>query len=156
MKYHQWTYAVIITLVMLGSLPNGLQAQQWSAAQKAVWSDVNTYWDLFAKGDVDGMLSYFDADYSGWDVNDPLPTGKTSTEKGLKHFLAGNEIVLYNIQPVAINVHDNFAIVHYYYSMTVKNAEGKERFNNGRWTDILLKKGGKWMLIGDHGGRSAN
>lgn len=156
MKYHQWIYAVIITLVMLGSLPDALQAQQWSAAQKAVWSDVTAYWDLFAKGDADGMLSYFHADYSGWDVNDPLPTGKAYTEKGLKHFLERNQIVLYNIQPVAINVHGNFAIAHYYYSMTFKNSEGKEISTGGRWTDILSKQGGKWMLIGDHGGRSAN
>jgi hypothetical protein len=26
----------------------------------------------------------------------------------------------------------------------------------GRWTDILMKKNGKWMLVGDHGGEVDN
>ncbi len=156
MKNKQRFYTVIIALVMFGSLAGTLQAQEWSGKQKEVWSNISTYWDLFAKGDADGMLSYFHADYNGWDVNDPLPSGKASTEKGLKHFLAGNQIVLHRIQPVAINVQGNFAIVHYYYNMTIKNAEGKESSSGGRWTDILRKEGDKWMLIGDHGGRSRN
>lgn len=142
---------IVISLLMLSG---AIQAQEWSAAQKAVWNDVSAYWQLFADGDADGMLSYFHKDYRGWDANDPLPRGKASTEKGLKHFLAGNKIVMHEIQPVAISVHGDFAIVHYYYSMMFKNADGKEVTTGGRWTDILSKQGGKWMLIGDHGGRS--
>jgi hypothetical protein len=25
----------------------------------------------------------------------------------------------------------------------------------GRWTDILMKQGDKWVMIGDHGGRTS-
>lgn len=154
MRQNKWYFAALITLMMLSSLPSVLRAQEWSASQKAVWKDVSAYWDLFASGDADGMLSYFHTDYSGWDVNDPLPAGKATAEKGLKHFLAGHQIVLHSIQPVAINVHGNFAIVHYYYSVTIKNAEGKENNSGGRWTDVLMKQGDKWMLISDSGGAS--
>lgn len=156
MRCTKWFYAAIIALVMLVCLPNALQAQEWSAAQKAVWNNVTAYWDMFAKGDADGMLSYFHADYQGWDMNDPLPGNKAETEKGIKHFLKDNSIVMYNIKPVGINVQGNVAIVHYYYEMTIMNAEGKENNTRGRWTDVLMKQGDKWLLIGDAGGRSAN
>ncbi len=49
----------------------------------------------------------------------------------------------------------NVAIVHYYYSTLIKNVEGKERNRSGRWTDILMKQGDKWVLIGDSGGRTS-
>lgn len=41
----------------------------------------------------------------------------------------------------------------HYYTQVVKNAEGKEENVEGRWTDILMKQGDRWVLIGDHGGR---
>jgi hypothetical protein len=36
-----------------------------------------------------------------------------------------------------------------------KDVEGKENNESGRWTDILLKQGDKWVMIGDSGGSSA-
>jgi hypothetical protein len=39
-----------------------------------------------------------------------------------------------------------------YYTQVVKDGEGKEKTQRGRWTDILVKQDGRWVLIGDHGG----
>lgn len=61
---------------------------------------------------------------------------------------------MYEINPVAIKIHGNVAIVHYYYLRVRKDAEGKEELEQGRWTDILMKQKDKWVLIGDHGGPS--
>lgn len=36
------------------------------------------------------------------------------------------------------------------------DAEGKQRVEQGRWTDVLMKQDGKWLLIADHGGPSAS
>jgi len=33
-----------------------------------------------------------------------------------------------------------------------KDMDGKQQTEQGRFTDILLKEKGKWLLIGDHGG----
>lgn len=53
-------------------------------------------------------------------------------------------------------MYGNIAFVHYYYDQVVKDAEGKEKSESGRWTDILMKQGDKWVMIGDHGGPSPN
>lgn len=131
---------------------NHLVAQEWSAKQLEVWKNVQTYWDLDAKRDLDGFMSYFDEDYSGWFNMDPLPGTKAEARKSLNYDFANNKILLQEIKPVAIKVHDNIAIVHYYYSRLVQNKEGKESMRRGNWTDILMKQGNKWVLIGDHGG----
>jgi len=33
--------------------------------------------------------------------------------------------------------------------------KAKKEWEKGRWTDILMKKDGKWMMVGDHGGKTS-
>ena len=44
------------------------------------------------------------------------------------------------------------AIVNYHYTLLYKDAEDKQQMERGRFTDILMKEDGKWLLIADHGG----
>ena len=130
-----------------------LFAQEWSPAQKEVWKNVNTYWDIMAKGDVNGFLEYFHADYAGWENGEPLPSSKEETKKWMTFAYQGVKTLIYDIKPVAIKIHGDVAIVDYFYTTVKENKEGKKTPESGRWTDILMKQGTKWVLIGDHGGR---
>lgn len=145
---------IVLCLTLLTSAQ--LFGQEWSEEQKEVWKNVETYSDLSAKRDVEGFMGYFHDDYCGWTNRTALPTNKASVRKFVDHFFKTTKILVYDIQPVAIKIHDNIAIVHYYYSNVVKDAEGKEKNVSGRWTDILMKQGDKWVMIGDHGGPSAD
>jgi ketosteroid isomerase-like protein len=129
-----------------------LWAQEWSAEQKDVWKNVETYWDLGAKGDIEGFLSYFHDDFSGWPNASPFPHDKDARVKFVKFSFSNTETVFYNITPLAIKIHGNVAFVHYYYLNVTKHGEKKESTEQGRWTDILMKQGEKWVMIGDHGG----
>jgi len=145
---------LILTIVLfLGIGFSSVMAQEWSPAQKEVWKNVNDYWSLMAKGDVNGFLEYFHADYAGWENSEPLPSGKEETRKWINYAYQGIKIPVYEIKPVAIKIHGNVAFVDYYYSTAKENKEGKKSLETGRWTDILLKQGTKWVLIGDHGGK---
>jgi hypothetical protein len=132
-----------------------LLKQKWTKTQKEVWKNVETYTDLIMKGDVEGFLDYFHKDYSGWNYCEFLPGNKTGIKNELWH-LPKRKSVSYNIMPVAINIFDDVAIVHYYYSADYKNTDGKEKAKKGRNTDILLKQKDKWVLIGDHVGLLGN
>ena len=66
------------------------------------------------------------------------------------------DTLVYEINPVAIKIFGNVAIVHYYYTQVVKDAEGKQTTRSGRWTDILMKQDDRWVIIGDHGGPASN
>jgi ketosteroid isomerase-like protein len=145
---------ILVLLILILSVP--LFAQEWSSAQKEVWSNVETYWDLWAKRDVDGFLSYLHDDYSGWFYGAALPSTKSSSRKWLSDNFKAWEILVYEVNPAAIKIHGDVAIVHYFYSAMRKNKEGKRSGQSGRWTDILLKQGDKWILIGDHGGSKEN
>ncbi len=63
--------------------------------------------------------------------------------------------VLHTLTPVTIWVKGDFAYVNYFYAQLEKDKDGKEKPSSGKWTDILMKKNGKWVLVGDHGGRTS-
>jgi len=127
-------------------------AQEWSAAQKEVWTNVNNYWGLMAKGDINGFLEYFHSDYIGWDNNAPLPSTKEQSKKWITYAYQGVKVPVYEINPVAIKIYGDVAFVDYYYAIAKETQDGKKSLESGRWTDILLKQGAKWVMIGDHGG----
>jgi ketosteroid isomerase-like protein len=143
---------VISTLIVLsaGSLP----AQEWSAEQQAVWAVVEGYWAAGAAEDLAAMMAAMDDDYLGWSNSDPIPGDKSSSEKWFKYGFEYYDWILYELKPVGISVFDDFAIVHYYYTGVYKDVDGERISTEGRWTDILRKVGDKWLLIGDHGGRT--
>jgi ketosteroid isomerase-like protein len=132
-----------------------LSKLEWTKTQKEVWKNVETYTSLIMKGDVEGFLDYFHKDYSGWNYYELKPVNKINIKNELWN-LPKREIDSYNITPVAINIFNDAAIVHYYYSATFKNTEGREKTKKGRNTDILLKQKDKWVLIGDHVGHFEN
>jgi ketosteroid isomerase-like protein len=148
-KYFKSFLIIAFSLLLI----NSTFAQEWSSEQKDVWSSVEAYWSISSKGDVDGFLNYFDDSYTGWNNRAPVPNNKANVSKYIRWDMAKNSTVLYTITPVSIWVKGEFAFVHYYFSQVEKDKEGKETMSGGRWTDILMKKGSKWVLVGDAGGR---
>ena len=140
-------------MVLLASAP--LAAQDWSQAQKDVWKNVEAYWALDAAGNTEAFLGYFHPDYAGWDLNRAVPGGKDTARKFLSHYHKTSKTLVYDLQPAAIRVHGNVAIVHYHYTQIARDAAGKDKESSGRWSDILMKQGDKWVLIGDSGGRTS-
>jgi ketosteroid isomerase-like protein len=143
----------VAALVLLCSA--NLFAQEWSAAQKEVWKNVEAYWALEAAGNLEGFMSYFHDQYMGWDINEPMPSNKATVRKFIEYEDKSGKTVFFNLTPAAINVVGNVAIADYYYTQIRKDAEGKEKTSSGRWADVLMKQGDKWVLIGDHGGRTS-
>jgi len=141
---------VVLCITLLSSAQ--LFGQEWSEEQKEVWKNVETYANLWAKGDLEGFLDYFHDDFSGWKNKDALPRNKDRTRKFNSHNWKTTKVLVTDNQPVGINIFDNVAIVQYYFTDVIKDKEGKEQTVRGRWTDILMKQGDKWIIIGDSGG----
>ncbi|MHA2329926.1 MAG: DUF4440 domain-containing protein [Candidatus Hodarchaeales archaeon] len=155
MKMQLISKIMLVLFIGMAVLSNTTLAQEWSAEQQEVWKNVEASWDLGVKQDLEGLLDYFHDDYSGWWNGNALPVNKVFVRKNVVHEFETTKVLVQNLQPVAINIHGNVAIVQYYYSRVLKHVEGKEKNESGRWTDILMKQGDKWVLIGDHGGSSA-
>ena len=141
-----------LALAFTALLRFALNAQQWSPAQQEVWRTVETYWELNAGEDAEGFLSYVHDEFTGWTNGQDLPRAKADMARYMPEGFANRDIVEYAITPAGIVVHGDLAIVHYRYDMTLRDAAGAERHDRGRWTDILVREGSWWLMIGDHGG----
>lgn len=149
-KLTQIFFAMFVLLLLSGSS----FAQQWSDAQKDVWAGVEKYWQASSSGDAAGFLSYFDDSYMGWSNQSRIPMNKENTSKWVTQDAKTSSTLVYSITPLTIWVKGDFAYVHYTYAELDKDKEtNKTSSAAGTWTDILMKENGKWMMIGDHGGR---
>ncbi len=143
---------LLLGTVLSVALVSSAQAQEWSPRQQEVWSNVQVYWDLFAKEDLEGFLGYIHEDFRGWTYGVALPRDKAYVEKTMPQAFATSETILHDIRPVAIQVHDGLAVVHYYYERTFMDDSGAQQSVSGRWTDVLVAQGDRWVMIADHGG----
>jgi len=144
--------SVLVAFVVGLALPSPSAAQEWSAQQQEIWRNVQTYWDLYAKENVEAHMVYLHDDFLGWVTGQPFPTSKADRKASMLRNIETSENVLYTLKPIGIKVHGDVAIVHYFFTSTDLDAAGKQTTSSGHWTDILLKQGNKWVMIGDAGG----
>ena len=101
-------------------------------------------------------LKYFDDSYLGWSYENEAPGTRDGVVKYKKYFSTKVKPQFNILTPARIWVNGDFAYVHYYYTQVSEDKDGKSNTEKGRWTDILMKKNGAWMLVGDHGGEVKN
>ena len=147
---------ISLPILLLFLFVANASAQQWTDEQKAVWAGVDAYWKISMTDKPMDFLSYFDDSYLGWSYDNETPSTKADAQKSLGYWTKKGKVAYYIITPSKIWVNGNFAYVHYYYTQVTEGADGKPNTEKGRWTDILMKKGDKWMLVGDHGGEIKN
>jgi hypothetical protein len=133
-------------------IANSSIAQQWTDEQKDVWKGVEAYWAVSVTDKPLDFLSYFDESYYGWSYDSQAPYTKAEVKKSLDYWTTKGKTIYYVITPARIWVNGDFAYVHYYYSEVMEGNDGKPIIEKGRWTDILMKKNGEWLMVGDHGG----
>ena len=151
-------YSIILSFLLFFFFlsANQMLAQQWSSEQKSIWAGVEEYWAISTSNDPLSFLNYFDDTYTGWSYDSETPGTKADAVKSLNYWLKKGKTQFYIIKPSNIWVNGDFAYVHYHYTQVMESTDGKPTTERGRWTDILMKKNGKWMLVGDHGGEIKN
>lgn len=136
-------------------ITNFTHAQQWSDAQKEVWAGVEKYWEINSDNPT-AFLKYFDESYLGWNYENGAPSTKNDVTKSFGYWTKKGKEQYHILTPARIWVNGDYAFVHYYYTTVTETNDGKPITERGRWTDILIKKNGTWMLVGDHGGETKN
>lgn len=145
-------FTVLFAVIILSG---NSAAQQWSNEQKDVWAGVQKYWEI-NNNDPLAYFKFFDDSYLGWSYANETPGTKEDAVKSSKYSSTKVKQVYNTITPARIWVNGDFAYVHYYYTQVSEDKDGKSNTEKGRWTDILMKKNGTWMLVGDHGGEIKN
>jgi ketosteroid isomerase-like protein len=147
---------ILVCLATTAFLSVPLFAQEWSAEQKEAWASEIGYWKAIADRDDATAVAYMHEDYKGWFYGDALPAGKSAAKMGFSHSFPLTKVFYHGVTPLSIVVRGNLAVVHYILAAHVTNEKGEHESIEQRWTDTLIKEGGKWLLLGDHGGPTSS
>ena len=143
-----------LAIAVLMLLPSAyLIAQEWSATQKEIWKVEEETMAALEKGDVEKLMSYVHPDYRGSSHGSPVPIDKSILRKQLEQMTKTYKVEQMFMQPTAIQVFGNMAIVHYIVTMTLKplTASAKEAEPQTAYTDIFVRQGDKWLIVADNG-----
>jgi ketosteroid isomerase-like protein len=133
-------------------VPSRVPAQQWSAEEREVWQALEQCTARSVQKDIQGVLACTHDNFTGWWSEDLVPRTKNTTRTFAPIDYEDNTVRAYELRPTAIRVFGNCAIVHYYLQAAVRGKDGKDTTYRVRWTDVMLKEGGRWRWIGDAGG----
>jgi ketosteroid isomerase-like protein len=99
--------------------------------------------------DLDKYLTLWHADVVGWPSVNSAPAGKDQISDWLTdHAKKGLTIKSYDLEPLAIKVTDNVAVVHYRVKYSWVDNEGKETPARSRITHTWIKTPEGWQIIG--------
>ena len=142
------TFLAVLVLALF--LPITTQAGDWTAEEKEIWEFEKACWE---SKDLEVTQACFHKDYAGWAAGElSTPINKADRKILDRRGLETTDLTFIFLKPLDIQLHGNVAVVLYIATGTNKDkATGKETNFTQRWTDIVLKEGGKWSWIADHG-----
>jgi hypothetical protein len=146
-----------LTLVLLSFLltaAGAATAQTWSADQQDVWRLEEQQWKMAAAKDSTWIEKMVHPNLSYWDVERPAPQTKASLLRWDRYNYSNATVLEQEIFPISITVTGNIAVAQYTYSVARENYKKEREMANGRYTDVLVKEGGRWLFIAWAGGDS--
>ena len=134
-------------ILLLGTLiilhAGSLFGADWSKDQQQIWKMEEKYWHYLKSADIEGYKNLLHEDALPWPGGSYLPTNKAQTIAYIERWFGYDRLKSYNIEPHAIHVIDNVAVVCYSYKL-----KGDRNSDSGRITHTWLRQKGVWKMIG--------
>ena len=127
-------------------------AQTWSVEQKEVWQFELSQWKKGMEKDLTWVEEMVHPNALVWSKNMPGPRNKASFNRWVRYDSANTTTLQQELFPLGIVVQGNMAVVHYRYQEARENTKKERKTVTGRFTDVLIKEGGRWMFITWAGG----
>ena len=133
-------YLLFCALIVFWSLQ--VFGQEWTAEQKEIWKAVETQWELYKQGDLEGVMALQHDNVFIWWNNKVMPLGKKIMKHHYKDWFDYDKPVAYELEPLVIQIFGNVANVFYSYKWN-----GKALSDRARGLDTWIKKDNKWLKI---------
>lgn len=142
----------LASFVVACSLAGVVQAQQWSKEQQEVWAVEQKQWAMGASKDLSWVDAMTHDNLSYWSDDRHAPQDKASLSRWAKYDSQNATVLEQEIQPHAITITGNVAVVQYSYAVASEDVDKKRKMTQGRYTDVLVKEGGNWRFLAWSGG----
>jgi hypothetical protein len=142
----------ILAVLALVLAAGAASAQTWNAEQQDIWKFEELQWKMSADKDLTWIDKMVHPNLSYWDVSQPAPQNKASLTRWNRYSNSSNTTLEQEIFPISITVTGNVAVVQYRYETARENSQKTRETVTGRYTDILVKDGGRWLFLAWAGG----
>jgi len=139
-------------ILVLVAIAGAASAQTWSPEQQEIWRVEDLQWKMEMDKDSSWIDKLVHPNISTWSVDRPAPQNKASLVKWQRFNNASSTTLEQEIFPISATITANVAVVQYTYVIVREDYKKERTTATGRWTDILIKEGGRWMFIAWAGG----
>ncbi len=145
-------FSIVFLSLFLVGIASVASAQTWSSEQQEVWRLEELQWKMSMDKDISWIDKMVHPNISYWAVDRPAPQNKASLTRWTRYTDASTTTLEQEISPISATVTGNVAVVQYTYTAVRENYRKDRETVTGRYTDILIKEGGRWMFIAWAGG----
>jgi hypothetical protein len=146
---------MLLGALSLASFPMVAAAQTWTAEQQEIWELEKQQWQMSKDKDLTWVDKMVHPNISYWDVDQPGPQNRASLVRWNRYSSAASTVLEQELFPISVTITGNLAVAQYGYTV-VREDYKKDRVTvTGRYTDVLIKEGGRWLFIAWAGGDDA-
>ena len=127
-------------------------AQTWSPEQQEIWRLEDQQWKMNAAKDLTWIETMVHPNISFWDVDFPAPQNKASLSRWAKYGSTTDTVLEQELFPISVTITDNVAVAQYRYRVASENDKKEREIVTGRYTDVFIKEGNRWLFITWAGG----
>jgi len=128
-------------------------AQDSADDEADVWATIERVWEAAENNNHELLDELLSEDFSGWSKSSPAPRSKSSTRMWEAFNDEQGKTLEHELYPLAIVVHGDVAVAHYFYTLAIENKDDTVEVDNGRYTDVLVRTEDGWKFIAWHGGK---
>jgi ketosteroid isomerase-like protein len=129
-----------------------VSAQTWSPEQQEIWRLENQQWSMAAAKDTSWIVTMVHPNLSFWGTNDPMPRNKASLSRWDRYAATMSTTLEQEIFPISVTITGNVAVAQYRYQVASENYKKERETVTGRYTDVFIKDGTRWLFIAWAGG----
>jgi hypothetical protein len=147
--------SALLGALSLAFLPVLAAAQTWTAEQQEIWRLEEQQWQMSKDKDLTWIDKMVHPNISFWDVDQPGPQNKESLARWNRYTSAASTVLEHELFPISLTITGNLAVAQYRYAIVRENHKNERETATGRYTDVLIREGGRWLFIAWAGGDDA-
>ena len=145
--------ATATAVVALCAITGAAYAEQWSPEQQELWKFEQQQWAMSKAKDLSWIDTMVHPNLRYWETGAPMPRDKASLKHWSRFDADSGSTLEQELFPISATITGNVAVVQYHYVVASENHKKERETVTGHYTDVLIKEGGRWMLIAWSGGQ---
>ncbi|CAN5483228.1 hypothetical protein BH20ACI3_BH20ACI3_39640 [soil metagenome] len=143
---------LMLVLIAVCLFPSVASSQTWTPEQKEIWRLEEQQWKMSAAKDASWIETMVHPSISFWQTDQSMPRNKASLARWTRYNDTNATVLEQEIFPISVTITNNVAVAHYRYQIASENYKKEREMVTGRYTDVFVKEGNRWLFITWAGG----